>query len=74
MSAKQIIFGIEGMSCGGCRKKVENNLRKTAGVENAAVDLEQKKAIVTGTVDYVVLAKVVEALGFKAQRLQTASR
>ncbi|MTD42160.1 heavy-metal-associated domain-containing protein [Erwinia sp. CPCC 100877] len=38
---------INGMKCDGCVKIVKENFEKIAGVQAAAVDLENKSAVVT---------------------------
>lgn len=38
---------INGMTCNGCRTDVENRLNAIAGVRNATVDLDRKKAIIS---------------------------
>lgn len=40
-------YHIEGMSCNGCRKHVEDLLRVQPGVSDVQVDLNEKRAIVT---------------------------
>ena len=35
---------IEGMSCGGCAKRVEEAIKSVKGVKSVSVSLEEKKA------------------------------
>lgn len=37
-------YHIEGMSCNGCRKHVEETLSKVKGVSKVSVDLEKEQA------------------------------
>lgn len=57
---------IEGMSCGHCVMHVENALKDLAGVEDAVVSLEDKKATVTlkEEVDNSLLKDAVEDAGY----------
>ncbi len=40
------VIKIKGMSCGGCRKSVENALARVPGVVSADVSLEKAEAAV----------------------------
>lgn len=55
---------IEGMNCNHCRMAAEKALRSVAGVVNASVTLETKKAVVEGSASREELAKAVEEIGF----------
>ncbi|AGB40744.1 copper ion binding protein [Halobacteroides halobius DSM 5150] len=37
---KEVLFNVEGMSCGHCKNSVETALNDLAGVNNATVDLD----------------------------------
>ncbi|WP_350286883.1 heavy metal translocating P-type ATPase [uncultured Croceitalea sp.] len=39
-------YHIQGMTCDGCRKHVEESLNAVSGVQNATVDLEKKEALI----------------------------
>ena len=54
---------VEGMTCNGCRGKVERALAQVEGVETASVDLESKLAQITGTAPVAVLIAAVVAAG-----------
>ena len=41
-----LVVGVEGMTCGGCAKKVERALREVPGVRDAAVSFDEKSATV----------------------------
>ncbi len=43
---KKIILSIEGMSCDGCRNRLEKFLSKKDGISNVKVSLEEKKAYI----------------------------
>ncbi len=43
------IINIEGMSCGGCVARVKKALEGIPGVESVNVELEAKRAEVTGS-------------------------
>ena len=42
----EIVFSVEGMTCASCVNRIERFLRKTPGVEEAAVNLATEKATV----------------------------
>src|SRR5690606_30299684 len=44
---REQIYGIQGMSCQGCRSHVESALSKVAGVKQVTVDLEKGEANIT---------------------------
>jgi len=58
---------VEGMSCGHCKAAVEKALKAVDGVENAVVDLSNKKAEVTliKEVSNDVLSKAVTEAGYE---------
>jgi P-type Cu+ transporter len=73
----EIILPIEGMTCASCVNRIERFLKKTPGVEEAAVNLASEKATVR--VDPSVagreeLVKAVEAAGYevRAEAVPTA--
>lgn len=39
-------YAISGMTCNGCRAKVENTLKNVEGVTNASVDLQKAEAVI----------------------------
>ncbi len=41
------IYNIQGMTCGGCRKSVEEQLSKNKRIPNVSVNLEKAEAIIT---------------------------
>ncbi len=50
---------VEGMTCGGCVKSIENALHEQAGVQKVAADLE------AGTVAVDFDAKVIQQAGIE---------
>lgn len=66
-----VIMEIEGMACGHCTARVEEALRKVAGVENVLMSLESKTAEVTATQEVVKedLKKAVEEAGYSVIRI-----
>ncbi|WP_094606709.1 Copper-exporting P-type ATPase [Sporomusa silvacetica DSM 10669] len=60
----QTIVKVEGMSCNGCRGKVEKALQGIPGVTDVSVDLGTKEAIITGFASHAEYVKVIEDLGF----------
>lgn len=58
---------IEGMSCGGCAKRVEEALKSVKGVKSVSVSLEKKKAeiILKNDVDNETLKSALENIGFE---------
>ena len=59
---------IEGMHCAGCAGSVERSLRRLSGVQDVAVDLNKKRAVVThdATVSASDLVKHVNDIGFQS--------
>ncbi len=66
----EIILPIEGMTCASCVNRIERFLKKTPGVEEAAVNLATEKATVRvdpGVAGRDELVKAVEAAGYEVQ-------
>jgi len=62
-----VIFKVEGMTCGGCAKSIQNVLNERDGINNAAADLDD--AIVTvefnaNVIQEAEITAVIEAAGF----------
>lgn len=57
---------IEGMTCGHCRKSVQEALEQVEGAENVQVDLEAGRAQVGGSAAAASLIAAVEAEGYRA--------
>ena len=66
----EIILPIEGMTCASCVNRIERFLKKTPGVEEAAVNLATEKATVRvdpGVAGRDELVKAVEAAGYEVR-------
>ena len=61
------IISIEGMSCGHCANSVEKALLAVSGVQQVAVDIASKTAVVeaNASVSDDVLTKTVADAGFQ---------
>ncbi|WP_019673703.1 heavy-metal-associated domain-containing protein [Psychrobacter lutiphocae] len=69
MSNVTQIINIEGMTCGGCVKSVDNVVSQLGGVKNIDVDLEGNKATVIFDTQATSVDAIVEAIedaGFDA--------
>lgn len=60
-----VTIGVEGMTCGGCARKLEGKLVAAEGVTSARVSLEPGRASVVG-LDEAALCALVEAAGYRA--------
>src|SRR5215213_8431028 len=66
----EIILPIEGMTCASCVNRIERFLRKTPGVEQAAVNLATERATVLvdpSAAGRDELVKAVEAAGYEVR-------
>ena len=61
-----VTLQVEGMTCNGCRGKVERALAQVEGVESASVDLESKLARITGIAPVAALIAAVGDAGKEA--------
>ena len=61
-----VTLQVEGMTCNGCRGKVERALAQVEGVESASVDLESKLARITGIAPVAALIAAVGYAGKEA--------
>ena len=57
---------IDGMACSHCSAAVKQALESVAGVEEATVDLEAGRALVTGAPELTTLVRAVEDEGYRA--------
>jgi copper chaperone CopZ len=66
-ATKQVVLGIEGMTCGGCATNVEAALKKVGGVRTVTVSYEKRQTVigVEPAVQEQALVKAVEAAGFR---------
>lgn len=66
---KKVKLNIEGMHCTGCSTRLEKVLNNVDGVEDAKVNLEEKKADIKYDETQVSEKELIEAVedaGFKA--------
>lgn len=69
----QILFGVEGMSCGGCKSKIMNHFETVSEVSECNVDLEKKEVLFSlSSTDLKPMAikTMVEGLGFKVTKME----
>ena len=69
MATETRVINVEGMTCGGCVKSVDNAVSQLQGVQSVDVDLEGNKASVTYDASTVAVEAIVEAIedaGFDA--------
>lgn len=62
------IFKVEGMSCAGCARNIEETLKRTPGVVYVSVNFATENAVVVydpGKVKPADLAKKVETIGYR---------
>ncbi|MGK2285057.1 heavy metal translocating P-type ATPase [Pedomonas sp. V897] len=66
-ASETVRLRVEGMSCGGCARKVERTLREAPGVVEVTVDLAARAATVRGAgLEAAALASAVTAAGYPA--------
>ena len=58
-------FGISGMHCDGCVRKLENGLRELEGTLQVVVDLKKEVAFVSGRVAKKTVEEKIHSLGFR---------
>jgi copper chaperone len=61
------VVGVDGMSCGHCKMRVENALNALQGVSRAEVDLESKTVTVrydSGKTERSQITEAIEAVGY----------
>jgi len=56
------VIGVNGMTCGNCKKAVEGALNKLDGVNSVAVDLDENNVTVNFDEDTVTLGEIREAI------------
>ncbi len=72
----KIELKISGMSCAACSTKIEKRLNKIDGV-NAAINLATERANIkydSAKVKSAELIKTIEALGYKAEKIENVSK
>jgi copper chaperone len=58
------VFGVAGMTCGGCARAVERAIKRGDPALAVAVDVPHGRVTVTGTVAASAIAAAVTAAGF----------
>jgi copper chaperone len=64
---KTIELKVEGMTCGGCVKSIQNALNEQAGVNDAIADLDSKTVKVDfdpSAIEEGAIKEAIEAAGF----------
>jgi copper chaperone len=59
-----ISIKIDGATCQGCVKSIENAISQIAGVDSVAFDLETKMAKVEGSASLDAISDAVDQAGF----------
>ncbi len=62
MTTQTITLTIEGMTCGGCAKSVNQALQQLAGVNDAHANFEQKNATIIFDNEQISINQLVEAI------------
>jgi len=60
-------FGVEGMTCKNCAKRVKEDVLKVTGVTGVEVDLKGKSATVSGTFDNAEIYAAIVGAGYKVK-------
>jgi uncharacterized protein len=70
-------FRVGGMYCKNCQNIIEKELKKTAGVQKAAVNYRSGRASITfdsGVIDFERISAVIENLGYQALEENTKNQ
>lgn len=62
MTTQTITLTIEGMTCGGCAKSVNQALQQLAGVHEANANFEQKNATIIFDNEQISINQLIEAI------------
>lgn len=63
---RQLVMGVEGMTCNGCSSRLERVLQKAEGVQSATVSLDDKRATIVGDITPEQVTALIEGAGFDA--------
>ena len=63
----QIIFDVEGATCGSCVSRIEKALQATIGVTAASMNLAQRTVTVEGKAEPATLIAAIEEAGYHAK-------
>lgn len=71
--AGKLTVGIDGMTCGHCKKTLEGGISEIDGVQSVIVELETKQAVIelTGEVDALSdqINDTIEELGYEVRAI-----
>lgn len=72
---KSVLLNVEGMSCGGCASKIQNNLKNNEAISDIKVSLEEKTVTIEGddSLSNMGLKKEIEELGFSVTGMKKLS-
>ena len=59
-----IVVAVEGMTCGGCVRRLERLLNELEEVDSATVSLDPGQAMVNGTASAARIEEVITEAGF----------
>jgi copper chaperone CopZ len=61
------VYGVNGMSCGGCAGAVQRSLAALPGVREVEIDLDAKRAVVVsdGPLEVAAVRDAVERAGYQ---------
>ncbi|WJW81283.1 copper-exporting P-type ATPase CopA [Moellerella wisconsensis] len=65
---------LDGMTCASCVNRVQKALMSVDGVENARVNLAERSALVTGTMQPEALISAVQNAGYGAEIIQDETK
>ena len=64
-TAQRLELRVDGMTCGGCARKLTGRLQDTAGVESVEISLDPGLAVVHGSITAEAARSVIEEAGFQ---------
>lgn len=69
---RKVEISVEGMTCGGCTKRVEESLSEIEGVKNILVSLKENKAFLEApdNVKESLLKYKVKEAGYEATKVE----
>ena len=63
----QFDLQIDKMNCPSCAAKIESRLLMEEGIEECTVNIAEKKASVTGSIDPEKAAEIITEMGYPAK-------
>lgn len=64
---KTTLLKVQGMTCGHCKRTVEETVRQLDGVEDAEADLSHATLAIRGTPDLAQVRQSLESVGFEVE-------